>query len=132
MSSKFALEMVLVLLILAVVIQCEEVKAIGLPPDSRNILDPQGGDFGPGSNVQPVEDYVRNLTLHQYRGIRHKFPADYSGGSPDAGDQVPSDTTGITDSAASTIPEFPSTLILLVFMVVTTLGVMIFKTKRAI
>lgn len=124
MRNKLSLAVVLALLVLVLLIELQEVRGATLG-------DASCGDSDASSNFKPVEDFLLNLTLHQHHRIKH-FPIDYSGGSPDASDQVPSYTTGITDSAASTIPEFPSTIILLVFMVVTVLGVIIFKTKRAI
>jgi len=132
MRSKLALEMVLVLLVLGVVIQCQEVGAIGLPLGSRDILDPHAGDFGSSSNIQPVEDYLLNLTLHRYRGFKHKFFIDYSNGSPESGSDTLLDTTGMINVVTPAIPEFPSVLILPMFMVVTLLGIIVCKMKRTI
>ena len=124
MRNKLSLAVVLALLVLVLLIELHEVRAAMLG-------DAYCGDSNASSNFKPVEDFVLNLTSHKHHGIKH-FPIDYSGGSPDSSDQVPSYTTEVTDLATSTIPEFPSTLILLLFMVVTVLGVLILKTKRAI
>jgi hypothetical protein len=123
--------MVLVLLVLGVVIQCQEVRAIGLPLGSRDVLDPHAGDFGPSSNIQP-EDYLLNLTLHRYPSFKHKFFIDYSNGSPESGSDTPLDTTGMINTVTAAIPEFPSVLILPMFMVVTMLGIIVCKMKRTI
>jgi len=124
--------MVLVLLMLGVVIQCQEVRAIELPLGSRDVLDPHAGDFGPSSNIQPVEDYLLNLTLHRYPSFKHKFFIDYSNGSPESGSDTPLDTTGMINAVTAAIPEFPSVLILPMFMVVTLLGIIVCKMKRTI
>ena len=100
--------MVLVLLVLGVVIQCQEVGAIGLPLGSRDAFDPHAGDFGSNSNIQPVKDYLLNLTLHRYPSFKHKFFIDYSNGSPESGSDTPLDTTGMINAVTAAIPEFPS------------------------
>ncbi|MGA2768038.1 MAG: hypothetical protein ABSF24_06960 [Candidatus Bathyarchaeia archaeon] len=132
MRSKLALETVLALLILGVLINCQEVRAIELTPALRGIIDPHSDDFGPSFNIQPVEEYPHNLTLHTYHGFKNKFLVDYSAVSPDTGGRIPSDATGMIRSATSTIPEFPSILVLLLFMIATVLGVIVFRTKHAI
>jgi hypothetical protein len=130
MRSKLALEIGLVLLVLGAVIQCQEVRAIRPTLDSGDIIDRHAGDFGSSSNIQPVEDYLLNLTLHGYVGFKHKFVIDYSGGPPESGSGIPSDATGVSNAVTPAIPEFPSVLVLPIFMVVTLLGIMICKMKR--
>jgi hypothetical protein len=117
---------------LGVVIQCQEVGAIELPLGSRDILDPHAADFGSSSDIQPIEDYLLNLTLHRYRGFKHKFFIDYSNGSPESDSDTPLDTTGMVNAVTPAIPEFPSVLILPIFMVVTLLGIIACKMKRTI
>lgn len=132
MRSRLALGTVLAVLILGVLAQCQEARAIRVQEGSSNIIHLQGRDYGPSCNIQPVEECPLNLTLHTSHSFRNKFSFDYSTGSPDAGGQAHSDTSGMIHSAMPTIPEFPSMFVLLLFMVTTVLGVIMFKTRHAI
>jgi len=82
------------------------------------------------SNVHAIDDGPYNLTFPRYR-FKHGFWIDYSNGTPDFSG-TPSDTTD--NLGSPTIPEFPSFLIMLLFMVTSLLGVTLFKmrVKRSI
>lgn len=132
MRSRLALGAALAVLILGLLAQCQEARAMRVQEGSSNIIHLQGRDHGPSCNIQPVEECPLNLTLHTSHSFWNKFSCDYSTGSSDAGDQARSDTSGMTDSAMSTIPEFPSMFVLLLIMVTTFLGLIMFKTRHAI
>jgi hypothetical protein len=111
MKGRFVLAAV-VLLLLGVMLEFHEVNAAELA------LDHYAGDFGSVYNIQPVEDFWPNLTLPRY-GIKHRFPADYSGGFPEFDGDVPLDTAEGVDAAVSAVPEFPPVLILPIFLALT-------------
>lgn len=117
---------------LVAVFPYQKARAIGLTPGSSNILDSHGDDFGPSSNIHPTEEYPHNLTLHAHQGFKNKLFVGWLSGVPDTGGQMPSDTAETINLATSTIPEFPSALVLLLLMVTALLGVMMFRTKHAI
>lgn len=175
MRSKLVLETVLVAVMLSVFVQCREVRAIELTTTSQNVLNSNGTDLVPSSNIQPIEDILSNVTPRTYHGFMPKFPIDYSSGSdaigmpnsvisaapnpnippidgclskvtprtyPDfklelsidyssgSSNSTRSETTGMVDSVISTVPEFPPSIVLLLFIVATVLGTMVLKTKR--
>jgi hypothetical protein len=88
-------------------------------------------DFGLSLNTHPLEDSLHNFTS---RAGYHRFDPilsiDYSSNSPATEGQTVSDTTGEVNSSASTILEFPSLVILSLFMSVTLLLLLVVKRKH--
>jgi len=74
MSIRFVLKIVLVLLVLGIVFSFQGVTA------SETTLDQHVREFIEVYNIQPVEDFLPNLTLYRYR-FKHKFLIDYSSDS---------------------------------------------------
>ena len=74
------------------------------------------------TNMHAVDE--GNLTFPSDFRVKHRFFNDYPNGSPDFGVSA-SDTTD--SSGISTIPEFPSFIIILLFMATSLLGVTLFK-----
>jgi hypothetical protein len=128
MRSKLFLMVASALLVISLAAEFREVKGWAIGDTSDSYL----GDFGSSPNIQPIEDNLTNPSLHIYPHSKPKFPIDYSSGSPEAGDQVPCEVPAMADSAISTIPEFPSALILPLFIFAATIALVVFRTKHAI
>ena len=71
------------------------------------------------SNVHAIDDGPYNLTFPRYK-FKHRFWIGYPNGTPDFSG---------TNLDTLTIPEFPSILIMLLFMTTSLLGVALFKTR---
>jgi hypothetical protein len=117
MKGKFVLAAA-VLLLLGLMLQFHEANAAVLA------FGQCAGDFGSAYNVQPVEDFWPNFTLPMY-GIKHRFPADYSGGEVDGETLLGSSDS--SDAAVSIVPEFPPVLILPIFLALTLFVVAVCK-----
>lgn len=78
------------------------------------------------SNIHAIDEGPYNLTFPRQYRFKHRFLIDYSNWPLDFSETA-SDTT---DSlGTSTIPEFPSILIMLLFMVTSLLGALLFKMR---
>jgi hypothetical protein len=80
-------------------------------------------------NVHSIDERPYNFTFPMNYRPKHRFPADYSNGLPDFSG-TGSDTT--ESLGTPTIPEFPSFLITLLFMVAMLLGAIILKTRQIV
>jgi len=74
------------------------------------------------SNIHAIDEGPYNLTFPRQYRFKHRFLIDYS--------TEPLDTTDTLGTP--TIPEFPSSLMTLLFMVAILLGVIVLKIKRKI
>lgn len=133
MIRRPALAIGLVVLIVAVAFAIE-IDVVTARPivESDSFCGTQNcvcGDTAISFNIQAIEEGLCNLTYPRRSGFRPKPPIDYSSGLPDFSG-APSDRIGTPE--IPTVPEFPSFLIALLFMVAMLLGIIILKTRQII
>jgi len=133
MTRRLALAIGLAFLIITLTFAIEIHAAMARPingPDSCGSTQDsvfEGMTMSP--NVHSIDEGPYNFTFPMNYRVKHRFPADYSNGLPDFSGTGSTTTESL---GTPTIPEFPSFLITLLFMVAMLLGAIILKTRQIV
>jgi len=128
MARRFALAIGLAVLIISLTtafgIHTVEARPLAEPDSCSSAQYSDYRGIPTVTNMHAVDDGNYNLTFPSDFRVKHRFFSDYPNGFPDFG-VTASDTTD--SSGVSAIPEFPSFIIILLFMATSLLGVTLFK-----